>query len=85
MEYSCGTTSVTVRGSVIGTVKPNKASAAQSVKFGAKKGMQKPEDFEGASKTVLEESIDGAAYQQTGLTATITQTNGTKVEINSVF
>jgi hypothetical protein len=85
MEFSCAGTGVSVRGSVIVPVKPDKMSLTQALKFKATKGKQKPESFEGGPKAILEESFNGGTFEQTGLTAAITQTNAEDVEINSVF
>ena len=50
-------------------VKANKPAATQTLKFKASKGVQKPEAFAGGAKEVLEQSTDGGAYEQAGLTA----------------
>jgi hypothetical protein len=84
-EFSCGASAVSVRGAVIVPVQANKMSLTQAVKFSASKGKQKPEHFEGGAQAVLEESIGAGPYEQTGLSATITQTSKEKVEIDSVF
>jgi hypothetical protein len=86
MAFSCGATSVSVRGSVIVPVKANKMSMTQALKFKASKGKQTPESLEGGAKDILEESSNGgASYERTGLSAAITQTNQAEVEINSAF
>jgi hypothetical protein len=83
MKFSCGSTSVLVQGSVIVPIKANKMSSTATLKFKASKGKQKPESFETGPKDVLEESVNGGALERTGLSATITQTNGAQVEVNS--
>ncbi len=85
MEFKCGTASISVRGSVIAPVKANKMLSAQALKFKGSKGKQVPESFEDEAKDVLEWSSNGGPYEQAGLSATITQTNPTEVEINSAF
>ncbi|HTU79669.1 MAG TPA: hypothetical protein VMF09_13000 [Solirubrobacteraceae bacterium] len=85
-EFSCGGTSVSVRGAVLVPIKAGKGYLKQALKFEATKGAQKPEGFEGEPKQILEESFDkGASYEQTGLTAAITQTNDEDVEVNPAW
>jgi YVTN family beta-propeller protein len=85
MEFSCASTTVSVQGSVIVPVTANKMLLAVTVKASATTGKQKPENFVGEPKDILEESFNGGAFQQTGLTLTTTQTNEEAVEVNSVF
>jgi hypothetical protein len=86
VEFSCGSTSVLVRGAVLVPIKADKGYPTQALKFAATKGKQKPEGFEGEPKEILEESFNkGASYEQTGLTAAITQTNKEDVEVNAVW
>jgi alpha-tubulin suppressor-like RCC1 family protein len=82
MEFRCGSTPVTVQGSVIVPLKANKMVGAATLKFVASKGKQKPEELEGEGKDVLETSF-GEAFEQTGLTVTLTQTNEEEVEVNA--
>lgn len=54
----------------------------------ASNAKQKPENFVGGPKEVLEESIDSGPFAQTGLTATITLANSFQVggvEINTTI
>ena len=87
MDVSCGSTTISVQGSVIVPVKSNKMSLTQTLKFKATKGKQKPESFVGEPKDILEASVNGAPFEQTGLTLTTTQTNDNEeeVEVNSVY
>ncbi len=85
MEFACGSTTVTVQGSVIVPIKPNKMSSTQALKFKAAKGKQKPESFVAGPKDILEESFNSPPFEQTGLTMDITQTNGEPVEVSSVL
>jgi hypothetical protein len=85
MEFACGTSAFTVRGSVLLPVFANKMESTSKFKYLAIKGKQKPERFLGGPLDVLEASINGGAYAQTGLTSKITQSDEEKVEINSVF
>ena len=84
IEFSCGASTVSLRGSVIVPVKANKMSLTQVLKFKASKGKQKPESFAEDSKDVLEASFDGGPFEQTGLTIAATQTSEEAVEVNSV-
>jgi len=85
MEFKCGLTAVSVRGSVIASITSNKMSLTQALKFKAStKGKQKPESFVGEPKDVLEASVSGGPFEQIGLTLTTTQTDEEPVEINSV-
>jgi len=82
--FSCGTDTVSIRGSVIAPVKSNKVSLSAPLKFSARKGKQKPQSFAGEPNDVLEASFDGGAYEQAGLTLSAMQINEEDVEINSV-
>jgi YVTN family beta-propeller protein len=84
MEFSCAGTTVSVQGSVIVPVTANKMLLTVNVRASAKKGKQKPENFVGDLKNVFDESFNGAAVEQAGLTFTTTQTNEEPVEVNSV-
>jgi FG-GAP repeat len=84
VEFSCGSTVVSVQGSVIVPVKANKMSVTQALKFKASKGRQTPERFEGVAKDILEESFNGGTPENTGLKVSITQTSEEDVEVNSV-
>ena len=89
IAFACGGTTVWIRGSVIVPVsKINIPESVFTLKAKASKGKQKPENFVGEPKDVLEESINSGPFEQTGLTATITLANSFQVggpEINSVF
>jgi len=85
MEFSCAGTALSVRGSVIVPVASEKMLVTDMLKARASGGKQKPESFAGGPKEVLEESVGGAAYEQAGVTATITQTSEEGVEVNSVI
>jgi hypothetical protein len=83
MEFSCGATSVVLRGSVIAAVRANKMSLSSTLGFKASKGRQKPESFVEGATDVLEASFAGAAYEAIGLTLAGTQTSEEDVEANS--
>ncbi len=84
MGFSCGIMTVSVRGSVIAPVSADKMSLTQALKAKASKGKQTPESFVGGPKDILEESVNGAPFEQAGLTAAISQINEKEVEVNSV-
>jgi hypothetical protein len=83
MEFSCGPTSVTVRGSVIVPVRSNKMALSSKLEFKASKGRQKPESFVGEPDDVLEASFAGAPFEAVGLTLASTQMSEEDVEVNS--
>jgi len=85
MEFSCGTTEVALRGSVILPVPPNKMLLTPALKFVGTKGKQKPEKFVGGEKDVLEASFGKGAYEQVGLTVKLTESNEEAIEINTLF
>ena len=81
-EFTCGATSIEVRGSVIGSLTTGKMSATTALKFKASKGKQKPEAFAGGPSDVLEESVDGGACEQAGLSLSASQVGEEAVEAN---
>ncbi len=83
MEFSCGGTTISVQGSVIVPLKPDKMSLTQALKFKAAKGKQKPERFIAGPKDVLEASFNHEAFVQIGLTLSVTQTSREALEVNS--
>ncbi len=85
LEAQCGTTSIAVKGSVIGDITPvNKMTSAYTLKFKQSKGKQAIEHFEGLSSDVLEMSVAGGAYGQAGLALESSTTNEEEVELNTV-
>jgi hypothetical protein len=87
LEAICGNSlpSVDVRGSIIVPVASNKMALTQAQVYKARKGRQAQEQFEGQPTDVLEASLAGGAFEQSGLTMTTTQASEEAVEINSVF
>jgi hypothetical protein len=85
-SFTCkaGDITGTVRGSLIVPVKTNAMVLTETLKFSQSKGKQKPEQFEGEIKDVLESSIQGAPFVQTGLGLSAIQRNEEKIEVNSV-
>jgi hypothetical protein len=83
-EFSCGTSTDQLRGSVIAKVKTNVMVTAATLKYTASKGVQNPTHFEGRPNEILEMSFGGGPFEQTGLTLTTIQTNEERVEVNAV-
>jgi hypothetical protein len=84
VEFSCGTTPVSLTGSIIVPVSVNVMQLTSKLNYSASKGKQKPEGFVGEPKDILEASFNKAPFEQTGLTLKTTQTNEETVEISSV-
>lgn len=83
-EFACGTSSVTVNGSVIVGLAKNKMQLAPTLEYEATGGKQKPEHFDEEPNDVLETSF-GGPFEQTGLTIVTTQTNEEAVEVNAAI
>jgi len=73
-EFTCGTTSVSIRGSVIASVKSGKPEPSSALKFAASKGAQKPSRFVGGPEQQLEASFGGGPYEPIRLVAKAKQT-----------
>jgi hypothetical protein len=84
-EFVCAGVAIQVRGSVIVPVTTNKMLLTSPLKFVQKNGKQKPEQFEGEPKDVLEFSTDRGPFAQAGLFFEAAETNEEPIEINSVF
>jgi hypothetical protein len=85
VEFSCGGLIVKVRGSVILPVTANAMKLSSTVKFNSYKGKQKPEQFVGGPKEVLECKFASAAYEQCGLMLAMIWTNEEKVEASTIL
>lgn len=85
-NFSCRGASVVVVGSVIVPVPAtNKMLVTSALTYTAgTKGRQKPEAFAGEPKDVLETSLGGVPFEQTGLKAKLIETSEEPVEVNSV-
>jgi hypothetical protein len=81
--FACGTSTVTVTGSVIAAVRTNVMDLTSTLRYKASQGRQKPESFEGQQADVLETSFAGGAPEQSGLTMTVMQTDEEAIEINA--
>jgi hypothetical protein len=84
MSFSCGSTTLSVKGSVIAPITTNVMHPALALHAGAKKSVQQPESFVKGAKDVLEASVDGGAEEAVGLTAAIAPESGEDIELNSV-
>ncbi len=82
--FSCGLATVSVTGSVIVPLATDKMVAAETLKFKATKGKQKPLGFVGGSEDFLQASLNGGAPVQLGLTMTSTLTSAEALEVNAV-
>jgi Tol biopolymer transport system component len=83
--FECGTTVVSIDGSVIVQLSVNKMVLTQTLKYSQSKAVQKPTKFEGATEDVLDTRLGTGVFEQTGLTLTSTLTNEEDIEINSIF
>jgi hypothetical protein len=89
VEFTCGSTSVTVRGSVVASTTAN-GTTKPTLKFAASKGKQSPQRFEGQPVDILEASVNGGAYAKVGLVMSGTLDPGpneslpTNVEVSTV-
>jgi hypothetical protein len=71
-------------GSVIHQVTANKMLLEENEKFVQSKGLQKPENFDGGEKDVLESSLDGGEPVQAGESLLTRLYNEEKIEVNTV-
>jgi hypothetical protein len=85
-EFSCGGVIIVVRGSVLHRVVANAMKLTTTEKFVASMGKQKPDHFAGGvpGEHILEESIGGKPFEQTGVTITTILTNEEKVEASTI-
>jgi hypothetical protein len=85
-EISCGGLPVVVRGSVLHNVAANAMKLTATEQFIQSKGIQKPDHFAGGTpkEHVLETSIGGGPFEQSGLALTTILTNEEKVEASTI-
>lgn len=85
--FSCGSLEATVTGSVIGRINPvNRVKRPPSrftLRFGQSGGRQKAVKLEGEPQDVLETSLSGGPYEQSGLTSTDAIRFGESTEIDA--
>jgi len=84
VEFACGGVTRIWSGSVIVAVSTNSMLSKTTLKYAATAGKQKPEQFEGQPKDIIESSLGGGAFEQSSWTITTVQTNEEKMEVNSV-
>jgi len=86
LSFSCGSTAVEVKGSVLAPVKAGKTSATNALKFKQSKGKQKPTEYEtgegGKVPDFLEARFGGGSFEAVGLSGTVTLTNEEALEVN---
>ena len=82
MEFSCGSTTVSVQGSVVVPVTTGKMQLTVDLHAATKKGRQVPESFAGGPKETLEESLNGAPFEATKMTLAMALENGQDVEVD---
>jgi hypothetical protein len=83
-QLACGGPLIEIRGSVIVPVSTNKMLLTSTLNFVQKKGKQKPQQFEGEPKDVLEFSFNGGPFGQAGMAFEAKLTNEEPIEVNSV-
>jgi hypothetical protein len=83
VTFSCAGTTVSVKGSVIVPVMANKMQRAVKLKAEESKGKQEQQSFAGGPKDVLEESVNGGAFEAAGLAISLNEENGESLEVNS--
>ena len=84
MTYTCGVSSATIRGSLIGPLVTNKMTTKPSLKWVEASGKQKPESFAGMPKDILETQVGEAPFLQTGLTLSTIGLGEESIEVNPV-
>ena len=83
-EFSCGATAVTIRGSVLNPVSPNKRVLTVTVKWNATVGKQKPEKFEGLPQGRARNLIRRSAIRTVRTQTHDDSDERRKIEINTV-
>jgi hypothetical protein len=84
VTYSCGDgTPTTITGTVLVPVKADTMQTTSVLPFKALEGVQKPEQLEGEEDEVLTASVNGEAFGQLGLTASLKLVNEEAIEINA--
>ena len=85
VEFVCGPGTSKVRGAVLVNIPAGKMESSFTLKFTAKTGKQKPDEYENAEgkkvPAFLEADLTGP-YEQAGQTETVTQTNPESLEVN---
>jgi hypothetical protein len=88
IEFECEGLLVKVRGKVLVSIKNDKMTQTETLKFSAKKGIQKPTKWEESPEpAILEASFSnfkGGAYEQSGQDITSTVKGEEQLELNAV-
>jgi hypothetical protein len=86
-QFECagGIVSIVLWGSAIGAISPtNSMAIARKWTLAQRKGLQKPERFEGGLPQAFEWTVNNGAAQRLGLALTSVLTSKEKIEINTV-
>jgi hypothetical protein len=65
--FSCGATSVTIRGSLVGASSSDRMGSSSTLSFSATKGIQRLQGLVGDPAQPLEASFDGGPFERIGL------------------
>ena len=83
MQFNCGSTSVAIRGSLIGAAQSDRVGLTSKETFSASKGSQALRGFVDEPADVLEASFGGAAFEPIGLKLAMTVVNEEAMEVRS--
>ncbi len=84
-EFTCGSTSVVLRGGAISPLKAGKMETKAQIKFIESQGIQQPKSFGGGEPDVLEGSFNGGAFEAVGLKLKGTVTYQEALEVNPLW
>lgn len=84
LEFSCGSTAVVVRGSLIAPVVSDGMRLQGPLTYTQHAGRQQPEGFAEEPRDVLESSWGGGPWEQAGLQMRTRQANEEHLEVNAV-
>ncbi len=84
-QFGCGSSSVSLRGSVVGSITTNEMLSSLPLSFSSSKGKQKPEGFSGQPPSALEISLDGAPFEQAALTLKASLIGEEPLEVDPAF
>jgi len=84
-QFTCASSSVSIRGSVVGSITTNKMLSALPLSFSSAKGKQKPEGFIGQPASTLEVSLGGAAYEPAVLAVKASLVGEGPLEVDPAF
>jgi hypothetical protein len=81
-QFTCGGTSVTLAGALLGPVPTNKSTSTYEIRYVAHHGIQNGEEFERQSGDVLSVSLNGGRAVPAGLTLHTMIRSEEAIEIN---